>query len=162
MLQRLLRIVVAIEDGLLVGVLSAMIILAGVQIVLRTLFDTGLVWAEPALRMAVLWLGLLGAMVATRGDRHIRVDVLPRWLPPGPRRAVQTLTELFAAGVCGLLAYSSARLVRLDLEYGAAGVGPIDAWVLEAIMPIAFGIMALRFLVSAVQRARGRSPLGRA
>jgi TRAP-type C4-dicarboxylate transport system permease small subunit len=154
---RLLRILAVIEDGLLVGVLSTMIGLAGVQIVLRTGFDTGLAWAEPVLRMAVLWLALLGAMVATRGDRHIRIDLLPRLLPPGPRRAVQALTELFAAGICLLLAYHSARLVQLDRDYQVAAVGPVEAWMLEVIMPVAFGVMALRFGLHAVQRARARS-----
>ena len=67
------------EDALLVILLSAMIALAGTQILLRNLLDTGFVWIDPMLRVLVLWLGLIGATVATRNDKHIQIDVLTRF-----------------------------------------------------------------------------------
>ena len=64
------------EDALLVLLLSAMIVLAATQIMLRNFFDSGFVWIDPLLRVLVLWLGLIGATVATRNNRHIRIDLL--------------------------------------------------------------------------------------
>ena len=66
------------EDALLVLLLSAMIALASTQILLRNLFDSGFVWIDPLLRVLVLWLGLIGATVATRNNRHIRIDLLSK------------------------------------------------------------------------------------
>ena len=43
------------EDALLVLLLSTMILLAGTQIVLRNMLDTGVVWIDPLLRVMVLW-----------------------------------------------------------------------------------------------------------
>ena len=54
------------EDALLVILLTAMIVLACTQILLRNFFDSGIVWIDPLLRVMVLWLGLVGATVATR------------------------------------------------------------------------------------------------
>ena len=54
-----------VEDALLVILLSLMILLAATQILLRNFFDLGFVWADPLLRALVLWLGLIGATVAT-------------------------------------------------------------------------------------------------
>ena len=67
------------EDGLLALLLSVMIVLAGTQILMRNLFDSGFVWIDPLLRVGVLWLGLIGATVATRNNKHIRIDLLSHY-----------------------------------------------------------------------------------
>ncbi len=64
------------EDGLLALLLAVMIVLAGTQILMRNLFDSGFVWIDPLLRVLVLWFGLIGATVATRHNKHIRIDLL--------------------------------------------------------------------------------------
>ena len=50
--------------------LLVMILLATTQILLRDLLETGLSWADPVLRLLVLWLALLGAMAATRDHNN--------------------------------------------------------------------------------------------
>ena len=46
--------------------LVSILVMALIQIVLRNVFDSGLLWAESFLRILVLWIAILGAMVATR------------------------------------------------------------------------------------------------
>ncbi len=149
-LDRLARVAAAIEDGLLVALLSAMIALAGSQIVLRNLWDAGLFWADPLLRVSVLWVGLLGAMAATRDDNHITVDILSRVLTGRARSAGRAITDLFTSVVCGLLAYHGGRMVRMDYEAGLAAFGAVPAWACELIIPIGFGVIAVRFLLSSL------------
>jgi TRAP-type C4-dicarboxylate transport system permease small subunit len=59
-----------------------MISLAFAQIVLRNGFDGGIVWADSLLRIMVLWIALIGAVVASRDQRHINIDLISRFLPP--------------------------------------------------------------------------------
>ena len=47
-----------VEDILLALLLTAMIGLAALQILLRNLFNLGLAWADPTLRLLVLWVAL--------------------------------------------------------------------------------------------------------
>ncbi len=149
-LRRLARATAAIEDGLLVMLLSAMIVLAGSQIVLRNLWDAGLFWADPLLRVSVLWVGLLGAMAATRDDNHITVDILSRLLSERARSAGRVITDLFTAAVCGLLAYPGARMVRMDYQAGLTAFAGVPAWACELIIPIGFGVIAIRSLLSSL------------
>ena len=153
-LHRLLRTAASVEDGILVLLLVAMIAIAGTQILLRNLLETGLEWGDPLLRVTVLWLGLLGAMAATRDDNHISIDVVSRFLPPRAKTASRLVTDLFTATVCGLLAYHGARFVLFEKEAGSLAFGFVPAWVCELIMPFGFGIIALRFCVSFVLRLR--------
>ena len=39
-------------------------------------------WAETFLRVLVLWIGLAGAMAASREHRRISIDILSRFLQP--------------------------------------------------------------------------------
>ncbi|MGD8932537.1 MAG: TRAP transporter small permease [Chromatiales bacterium] len=141
------RLLLRIEDGLLVVLLSGMILLASAQILLRNLFDSGLIWADPTLRVLVLWLTMLGAMVATREHHHIHIDLLGRFLPPRLRPWIQGLTDLFAALVCGLLAWHSGRFVWLEFQDGGILFATLPAWLCELVMPLGFGVMSLRFLL---------------
>ena len=140
-----------IEDGLLVTLLTVLIGLAGLQILLRNVWDSGLSWGDPMLRVTVLWVGLLGALVATRDDKHIRIDVLSRYLPARRKVIIRRVTDWFSAGICGLLAYHGGRFVYLDWEAGITAFANVPAWLCELIIPAGFGLMALRLLLTAVQ-----------
>ena len=146
LLKRAKRLLLLIEDGLLVFMLSAMILMAAGQIVLRNLFDTGLFWADPALRMLVLWLTLLGAIAATRENRHIRIDLLSRFLHARGKAFVQAINDLFSAFICGLISWHASRFVYHEWQDGISLFGGLPAWLGEIIIPIGFGIIALRFL----------------
>ena len=146
-LERALAALRRVEDGLLALLLGAMILLASAQIVLRNAFDAGIPWADPLLRAMVLWLGLLGALAASRGDKQISVDVLSRILPPRARSAVSALTCLFTTCVAGLVAWHGITLLQIDFETGTIAFASVPAWYVEAIIPLAFGLIALRYLL---------------
>jgi TRAP-type C4-dicarboxylate transport system permease small subunit len=69
--SRLIRATALVEDALLVLLLAAMVGLAATQIILRNLFDGAILWADPMLRVSVLWVGMIGAMVATVHGRRV-------------------------------------------------------------------------------------------
>jgi TRAP-type C4-dicarboxylate transport system permease small subunit len=152
---RLAGLLARAEDALLVLLLSAMVLLAGGQILLRNVLDAGLVWADPLLRVLVLWVGMAGAMAAARADRHITVDVLSRLLPERARRRTRALTDLATAAACALLAWHAARFVAAELAGGAIAFAGVPAWVCQLILPVGFGVMALRYLALGIGRARG-------
>ena len=94
-----------LEDAILVCILTAMLVLAGVQILARNFFQAGILWADILVRVMVLWVGLVGAMVAARRNQHISIDIVSRLLPQGVKKPVTAVLNLFAAVVCGIVAY---------------------------------------------------------
>ncbi|MGD8908324.1 MAG: TRAP transporter small permease [Chromatiales bacterium] len=154
LLKNLRNLLIRLEEGLLVLILSAMILLATWQILMRNLFDSGLFWADPALRMMVLWLALLGAIAATRDDRHIRIDILSSFLGVRVKAWVHAFNDLFSSLICGLIAWHGGRLVYFEWQDGTQLFGSLPTWLGESIIPLGFGIMALRFLFSAPLRLK--------
>jgi len=154
---RLLRGLAAVEDGLLVALLVLLIVLAAAQIVLRNLFDTSLLWADPALRVMVLWIGMIGAMVATRSDKQIAIDALSRFLPQHWKSRIRVVTDLFTAAVSAVVAWSAFRLMMGDREAGGMAISFVPVWVCESILPVAFAVIAFRYLLFAVEHLRKSS-----
>jgi TRAP-type C4-dicarboxylate transport system permease small subunit len=150
LIRSLLHLVHRFEDALLILLLIGMVLLASSQILMRNLFDGGFLWIDPLLRLLVLWTGLVGATVASRDNRHIRIDLLSRILPKKVHLVIQFMVGLFTAFVCGVIAWHGARWVRLDYEDGLLGFHGLPAWLLEIIIPIAFGLIALRYLIHSI------------
>src|SRR5690606_12731212 len=57
---RLVHWLRALEDALLIVAFGSLVVLAGLQIVMRNIFESGFVWIDPLLRILVLWVGMLG------------------------------------------------------------------------------------------------------
>lgn len=151
---RLLRVTALVEDALLVLILAAMVVLSATQIILRNLFDGAILWADPMLRVGVLWVGMIGAMVATRSDKQISVDAVSRFLPTLWKARVRVITDLFTAAVSGVVAWSALRLVLDDRAAGGTAVAFVPVWACEAILPVAFGVIAVRYLLFAIKHMK--------
>lgn len=152
-LDTLLRGLHRLEDLIVVVLLLAMISLAVTQIVLRNGFDSGLPWADSLLRVLVLWIALAGAVVGSRQQQHISMDLLTRFLAPGGRRVVQVLTDTATAILCVLLAWYCLGFVRMEREAPSMAFATVPTWWCESIMPVAFGLIALRYATHALRTA---------
>ena len=151
-LARLLGWLHRFEDGLLVFLMLCMLCLAVLQIVLRLVFHAGIAWADGFGRILVLWVGLLGAVSAARGDRHIRIDILCRYLSGRLRNGVRIFSQLAAAAVCGGTAWYGWQFIRAEADFGTVAFASVPAWICQLIIPFGFLVMTVRYLLSALIR----------
>jgi TRAP-type C4-dicarboxylate transport system permease small subunit len=144
-----------IENFVLVTLLSGMILLAVGQIVLREVFDTGIIWADQLVRLIVLWLAMMGAIAACREDRHIRIDALSHLFPESVISGIRIVVDLFAAGVCAVIAWHAYRYLQLEIEFEDTVLINTPAWLVHVIIPVGFAVFSYRFLISVVKRLAG-------
>lgn len=158
MANKLLSFLHRVEEALLALLLTAMIGVAATQVVLRNFFEGGIYWGDSAVRVMVLWVALLGAMVASRRDEHIRIDIAGRFLPEHLKPHVSRLVSLFTCVVLAVFCWFSIDFVRYEYEDGTIAFGQVPAWVCEAIMPFGAGVMALRYALLTIwpQRSAAR------
>jgi len=147
LLKRCQMILHWVEDGILVGLLLLMIGLAVLQIVLRNVFASGIVWSDILVRILVLWVGLAGAMVASRQGNHINIDILNRYLPERAKPVAGIVVQLFTALICTVAAYFSLLFVQMEFADGGTAFGAVPAWVCESIIPFAFAVIAVRYFM---------------
>jgi TRAP-type C4-dicarboxylate transport system permease small subunit len=155
--RRIEGLIERIETGLIALLVLAMVVLAGAQILLRNLFETGFAWADPLLRAMVLWAAMLGALAAARDDKHIGLDLLTHFLHGRSRRIARVIALLFAAAVSAAMAWYGFNLVQIDFGGGTTIAG-VPGWVIETILPVGFALLAIRLAVRAFMPPRSDAP----
>jgi C4-dicarboxylate transporter DctQ subunit len=143
--ERADEIIDRVEQTSLVILLSSMIVIAFLQIVLRNLFSTGLSWGDSLVRNLVLWVSFIGAAIATKEGKHINIDVVSRWLPLLGRDMMAFLIQLFSFSISGLLTFAAFKFIKNEAQMENTVFLRIPAWIPEMILPIVFGLMAIRF-----------------
>ena len=144
---RLLDWLERVERALLFLLFAALVLVAVYQILARNFWGGGLGFGDVFVRIAVLWVTVIGALLASRRDSHIRIDLLTRFLSPRMTTWVGGAAALFTGLVAGTFAWYAAQLVALDYADGVAGIGAIPAWVCELILPVGFALIALKYLI---------------
>ena len=148
LLERIDRAIAKAEKLIVVLLLSLMILVAFLQIVLRNFWATGLTGGDPFVRYMVVWVGFIGAALATHQGKHIKIDVLSHWLPSRANHLLQGLLNLISAGICGFLAIAAFRFVQFESQLGGTTFMGLPVWIPQVIIPVAFGIIALRFVLA--------------
>jgi TRAP-type C4-dicarboxylate transport system permease small subunit len=141
-------------DSLLCLLLIALILLACLQICLRTWFSGGLLWIDPLLRYLVLWCGLLGAVVATREKKHIAIDVVGYLAPESLKPWIGMVLDFFSSLVAAVLTWAAIIFVHNERLFGGSSLLSIPIWIWYLIFPIAFGLITLHFLLAIAMEIR--------
>jgi len=150
-LESIDRLLVKAETALIVLFLGAMVLLAFAQVVLRNIFDTGLLWGDPLVRHLVLWVGFTGAAVATSERRHISIDALTKFFPPRMKSIAHVITNVFALYVCLVLADAAFTFLAGEKEAGGMITLSIPSWVGIVIIPPGYALIAFHFVVKLVE-----------
>ena len=152
---RTLRFLKRFEEALLVGAFILLVGLAFAQVILRNGFDTSIIWADVAIRILVLWVTMLGAMVATQQKRHIKIDLAEPFCSAKHYRYVRGVGRFFTAAVMLVVSYYCLEMVMLEYEFETIAFANVPSWVCQSILPVGFLSMGLQFLVQGVQYMRG-------
>lgn len=137
-----------VELGAALLAFAAMLALSVADIIGRNLFNATLPGGDLVLRQLVLWIALPGAALAVAAQRHLHLDpanlaARPRW-----RKLTAIPFNLAAAFVCALLTHAAWAYWRDAWQFQSAEA----VWLvwLGLILPIAFGLLVLHFLLRAV------------
>ena len=148
-----------IEEIVLSLLLTTMIIMACLQITLRSVFSSGLVWADPLLRYLVLWSGFLGAAVATRMGKHIAIDLISHLVPDLILHWLQIAIQLFSMTICMALTYASIIFVINEASFTSSQtLLGLASWQLNLIFPLSFGLISLHLLIAVISGIKETIP----
>jgi len=133
------------EDALAAAALLLMAFLPAIEPVLRKLFDVGIPGTSGYVENLTLWVAYLGVMVATREKRHLSLSTGMVKLPPSMGRVAKGFVDFLSTAVAAGLFWASLEFIRAEMGVAVRIGGWLPASLAEAILPIAFGVMVLRF-----------------
>jgi C4-dicarboxylate transporter DctQ subunit len=141
------RIITKLEEGIISLLLASMTLLVFYEVILRFVFNEGLLWAEELTLLLSAWMVLFGASYGVKVGSHIGVDALIRNLPSKVARVVSSIAVLGALVYCGI--YLKGSWVYLDKMH-QIGLEmedlPMPRWVAHSILIIGFSLLAWRLV----------------
>jgi len=147
-----------VEEVALVAALALATVVPLVDAVGRPLGGFHIPGSALYVQQLTLWLAFVGGLAATRRGTHLTLSTAQLFAEgSAARRAARLLAFAAAAAVVAVLAYASANLVASNRQQGNVLPGGLPEWVSECVMPVALGLMALRFAWGAGEGWRSRA-----
>jgi TRAP-type mannitol/chloroaromatic compound transport system permease small subunit len=141
-----------------------MVIVTFIVVIMRYVFDAGLIWMQES----VVWMHavvfMLGAAYTLRAEEHVRVDIFYRTMSERRRAWVDLIGVIvFLMPLCTFLAWASFDFVTQSWSIGESsresGGLPYPFVPLlksvQLLMPIAVSLQGLSLLVRSVKTLRG-------
>ena len=141
----------SLENGVAVAALLLLAAFPLLEILLRTVFETGILGQSAYLVHLVLVLAFVGGMITSREGRHLSISGGYGTQRTRVRTYLDDVTSFIAVTVSVALAWSALSLTAVGFAPGQM-VGAVPARVFVAVIPIGLFVMALRFTQNALTR----------
>lgn len=121
-----------------------MIVIPAAQTLARRFLSSEVPGASVIVQHLTLWVGFLGAFLAAAAGKHLSLSTSEA-IPTRFRPAAAFITRSAASAVSALLAVAAYKVVVADSASGRTLFFDIPVSWSEAIMPITFALMSVRF-----------------
>jgi len=135
-----------LEETLIGFLLAAMTLVTFSQVVARSVFNSGAVWALELTTYLFAWMVLFGVSYGVRAHAHIGVDTFVKLFPNNVQRIIGIIAILCCMAYCILVFIGSWNYVSLMYELGIEAEDlPIQQWIVYLILPIGMTLLFIRF-----------------
>jgi C4-dicarboxylate transporter DctM subunit len=148
-LKRIVSFARHAENGCTIAALLVMALLPSLELLLRTFFNAGIPGSSAYVQNLTLWVGFLGAMIASSERHHLNLSMGMVLKNPRLKGLVNVLTTVVSAAVTSGLFWASLQLVRAEMDSPVKIAGWLPIWVVELVLPISLGMITLRFVAQA-------------
>ena len=146
-LSKLFRLANRLEEDIICILLAVMTLLVFVEVIMRFVFNTGIMWAQELTLHLSAWMVLFGTAYGIKVGSHIGVDAVVKALPNKIHRAVSVFAVLLSLIYCGF--FLKGAWVYLDMMK-SIGITmedlPVPRWIAHSILFIGFIMIAFRLL----------------
>jgi TRAP-type C4-dicarboxylate transport system permease small subunit len=133
-----------IEEGICYFSLACLVFIPLADTFLRHAFNSRFPAAPPLMSHLLLALGLLSGMITTRTGDHLSIGLFQFFDNRKLKITVTAISALASAFLVTVFGWCSASFIRVGL-YPVQMVGFIPDRVFALVLPIGYGVIALRF-----------------
>ena len=106
------------ETYFLIGTLIIMVFIVSLQVLLRSVFNYSLIWAEELTRYVMLYQIWVGAAIAVKEDAHLRITTVKDYMSPKNQIKIEILVIVLWTMFSAFLAIKSGQLVTVLFARG--------------------------------------------
>jgi tripartite ATP-independent transporter DctM subunit len=143
------------ENLLMTFCLAAMVLLPLADMALRS--TTIVIPGSSAIQCHLtLFICMIGGAIAAREGRLLALSTVTAFLKPRLKNAARFFSGSFAAALTLILTVASYNFVLQQREAGNILAYNIPIWIAQAILPLGFAAIAIRLILHAADRWKGR------
>ena len=138
--------------SLLCGLIAAASIAFSVLITCQMIFvryvlNDSTIWQTEMVIYLMLCATLVGMPYVQKLRGHVNVDLIPIYLPQGPRKVLAYISGLVSLAVVAIMAWHSLHLWHEAWanDWHSDTVWGVPMWIPYLILPVGFGLMALQY-----------------
>jgi len=103
-------------EWLLIALLAVMVVLVFGNVVLRYVFNSGIVFSEEVSRFVFMWLTLIGALVVMKDNAHLGMSSVVDRLGETGQRLCRFVSDSLTLACCLLLAHGTWKQVVIGMD----------------------------------------------
>lgn len=129
--------------------ISITTVLVIINIILRYIFNSGLVWSEEVATGCFVWSVFIGAVAVFKHRGHVGVDLIVKRLPRAMQWSIRLLTDVILVVLNGYMAYLSVLYIQTSYTKMTPVLGVSSAYISSSVL-IAFVLMtaySVKFVV---------------
>jgi TRAP-type C4-dicarboxylate transport system permease small subunit len=110
------NLLVRAAEWLLIALLAVMVVLVFGNVVLRYVFNSGIVFSEEVSRFVFMWLTLIGALVVMKDNAHLGMSSVVDRLGETGQRICRFASDALTLACCVLLAHGTWKQVVIGMD----------------------------------------------
>ncbi|MDH5720469.1 MAG: TRAP transporter large permease subunit [Spirochaetia bacterium] len=138
-----------IENSLGIVALLLMAFLPVLEIILRAFFNTGITGSSEFVQNLTLWVGFLGAALASFEGRHLNLSSGIKIIPDKYANISKAFAGIVSTAISTGLLWGSYQYVVFEMESDVLIGALIPVWIVALILPISFFLITVRFIFDA-------------
>lgn len=153
----MIRFINRLEEAIIAMLFAGMTLITFVQVVLRYVFGTGMLWALEASIYMFAWMVLLGISYGVRVRAHIGVDAAVNLLPLRWQRVIGLIGVAICLIYASYLLYGAWGYVERLHRIGVLAEDiPLPRWLLTSGLVIGLALFIVRLLEAGWKIIRGQ------
>lgn len=148
MIARLLAGLARATEAVLATLLAGMVLMVFGNVVLRYVFNSGIVVSEELSRIFFVWLTFIGAVLAMRDGTHLGMDTVVRKLPRRGQLVCLAASQLLILGCCAILFWGTWRQHEINATTMTPVIGLSTIWTfgLGYVVSLCVGLQVMHTL----------------
>jgi TRAP-type C4-dicarboxylate transport system permease small subunit len=160
------RIDANLERVLVVALYGYFCLIILIEVARRHLFGASSQWGEMTARYAFVYLVYIAAAEVMKTGDHIRIDIVPRLLPPRLRLALHCYFDVLCLALAALIVWFSIEVLQLSVQNNVLMTGfDANMALAQAALPLGWLLLSYRVMqrfarTYTTYRNTGDVPLG--
>lgn len=120
------KVVVSINNifklimALSLGLMASLIFL---NVILRYVFNSGLIWSEEISRYLFLWMIVIGIVIGVKENSHFEVDIVTSMVPKKAQKILYVISNLIVLSISILIIIGSWKMSVLNIHSKTPVIG---------------------------------------